>query len=136
MTSDASKWLHETFPPEVARGILAGRPLRIHAVRVSLVREGDVTGFAIDTPPRDGRSKKWVQTTQKIARILKGEFEQLPPEVEKVLAVIAHLLPGDTPVPLVTVETWVSMRDDGGTWWEVTALLTPAAGCLPKLLLS
>jgi len=34
MTSAASQQFFDTFPPDSARGILEGRPLRIHAVRV------------------------------------------------------------------------------------------------------
>ena len=34
-----SRQFFETFPPEVARAILEGRPLRIHAAKVSVVRE-------------------------------------------------------------------------------------------------
>jgi hypothetical protein len=133
MTSAASQQFFDTFPPDIARGILEGRPLRIHAVRVSLVREAGSTGFAIDTLQADGRPTEWERTTQKICRILKNEVERLPAKTKTTLAAIAHLMPDDTPVPLITVETWLSMQDDGGSWWEVTALLNLAAVCLPDV---
>jgi len=57
MTSALSRQFFETFPPEVARAILEGRPLRIHAAKVSVVYEDGEVGFAIDTLPRDGRPK-------------------------------------------------------------------------------
>ena len=51
MTSAASQQFFETFPPEVARAILEGRPLRIHAAKVSVVREAGTTGLR-STPSR------------------------------------------------------------------------------------
>ncbi len=134
MTPTLSRQFFETFPPDVARAILEGRPLRIHAVRVSLVRETGTTGFAIDTLPRDGRPAEWEQTTQAICRILKKEVERLPAKTTRPLAAIAHLVPENTPVPLITLETWLSMKDDGGSWWEVTGLLNLAAICLPDVV--
>jgi hypothetical protein len=134
VTAAASQQFFDTLPPEVAQGILEGRPLRIHAARVSLVREAGSTGFAIDTLPRDGRLPEWERTTQKICKILKSEVERLPAKTKTPLAAIAHLMPEDTPAPLITVETWLSMKDDGGSWWEVTALLNLAAICLPDMV--
>ena len=55
MTPTLSRQFFETFPPEVARAILEGRPLRIHAAKVSVVRDKTGAAFAIDTLPRDGR---------------------------------------------------------------------------------
>lgn len=131
MTSALSHQFFDTFPPEVAQGILEGRPLRGHAVKVSVVRENGEIGFVIDTLPANGRPPEWEQTTQKICRILKNEVERLPAETKKIFAAIAHLMPEDTPILLIQVETWLSMRDDGGSWWTVTAALGLAAVCLP-----
>jgi len=77
------------------------------------MRTGEV-GFAIDTLPRDGRPKEWERTTQKICKILKDEVERMPRETKRALAVAAHLLPADEPILLFQVETWLSMKDDGG----------------------
>ena len=43
MTYAASQQFFETFPPEVARGILEGDRLRVHAAKVSVVREAGTT---------------------------------------------------------------------------------------------
>jgi len=134
MTSAASQQFFETFPPEVARAILEGRPLRIHAAKVSVVREAGTTGFAIDTLPRDGRPKEWERTTQKICRILKGEVDRLPAETKRALAAVAHILPADEPLLLFQIETWLSMKDDGGSWWEVPAFLSLAGISLPDVV--
>ncbi|HOC85096.1 MAG TPA: hypothetical protein PKJ67_10850, partial [Methanoculleus sp.] len=92
-----SRQFFETFPPEVARAILEGRPLRIHAAKVSVVRDKTGAAFAIDTLPRDGRPKEWERTTQRICRILKGEVDRLPPETKRALAAVAHILPAGEP---------------------------------------
>ena len=93
MTSAASQQFFETFPPEVARGILEGDRLRVHAAKVSVVRDKTGAAFAIDTLPRDGRPKEWERTTQKIGRILKSEVDRLPAETKRALAAVAHILP-------------------------------------------
>ena len=134
MTPTLSRQFFETFPPEVARAILEGRPLRIHAAKVSVVREAGTTGFAIDTLPRDGRPAEWEKTTQKICKILKDEVDRLPAETKRALAALAHLLPDDEPILLFQVETWLSMQDDGGSWWEVPAYLSLAAISLPAVV--
>jgi len=129
-----SRQFFETFPPEVARAILEGRPLRIHAAKVSVVRDKTGAAFAIDTLPRDGRPKEWERTTQRICRILKGEVDRLPPETKRALAAVAHILPAGEPILLFQVETWLSMKDDGGSWWEVPAYLSLAAISLPAVV--
>ena len=134
MTPTLSRQFFETFPPEVARAILEGRPLRIHAAKVSVVREAGTTGFAIDTLPRDGRPKEWERTTQKICKILKDEVERMPRETKRALAVSAHLLPDDEPLLLFQIETWLSMQDDGGSWWEVLAYLSLMGISLPEVV--
>jgi len=134
MTPTLSRQFFDTFPPEVARAILEGRPLRIHAAKVSVVREAGTTGFAIDTLPRDGRPKEWERTTQKICKILKDEVERMPRETKRALAVAAHLLPDDEPLLLFQIETWLSMQDDGGSWWEVPAYLSLMGISLPEVV--
>jgi len=134
MTSAASQQFFETFPPEVARAILEGRPLRIHAAKVSVVRDKTGAAFAIDTLPRDGRPKEWERTTQKICKILKREVDRLPAETKRALAAVAHILPAGEPILLFQVETWLSMQDDGGSWWEVPAYLSLAAIALPDVV--
>jgi len=134
MTPTLSRQFFETFPPEVARGILEGDRLRIHAAKVSVVREAGTTGFAIDTLPRDGRPAEWEKTTQRICRILKGEVDRLPAETKRALAAVAHILPAGEPILLFQVETWLSMKDDGGSWWEVPAYLSLAAISLPAVV--
>jgi hypothetical protein len=134
MTSAASQQFFETFPPEVARAILEGRPLRIHAAKVSVVRDKTGAAFAIDTLPRDGRPKEWERTTQKICKILKDEVDRLPAETKRALAAVAHILPAGEPILLFQVESWLSMKDDGGSWWEVPAYLSLAAISLPAVV--
>jgi hypothetical protein len=134
MTSAASQQFFETFPPEVARGILEGDRLRVHAAKVSVVRDKTGAAFAIDTLPRDGRPKEWERTTQKIGRILKSEVDRLPAETKRALAAVAHILPAGEPILLFQVETWLSMQDDGGSWWEVPAYLSLAAIALPDVV--
>ena len=134
MTSAASQQFFDTFPPEVAQGLLEGDRLRVHAAKVSVVREAGTTGFAIDTLPRDGRPKEWERTTQKICKILKSEVERLPVETKRALAAAAHLLPADEPILLFQVDTWLSMQDDGGSWWEVPAYLSLGAMILPNVV--
>ena len=129
-----SRQFFETFPPEVARAILEGRPLRIHAAKVSVVRDKTGAAFAIDTLPRDGRPKEWERTTQRLCRILKGEVDRLPAETKRALAAVAHILPAGEPILLFQVETWLSMKDDGGSWWEVPAYLSLAAISLPAVV--
>ena len=134
MTSAASQQFFETFPPEVARAILEGDRLRIHAAKVSVVREAGTTGFAIDTLPRDGRPAEWEKTTQRICRILKDEVERMPWKTKQALAAVAHILPAGEPILLFQVETWLSMQDDGGSWWEVPAFLSLAGISLPDVV--
>ena len=133
MTSAASQQFFETFPPEVARGILEGDRLRIHAAKVSVVREAGTTGFAIDTLPAAGRPAEWEKTTQRICRILKDEVERMPWKTKQALAAVAHLTPGE-PILLFQVETWLSMKDDGGSWWEVPAYLPLVAISIPDVV--
>jgi len=56
----------------------------------------------------------------------------MPAETKQALAVTAHILPGEE-IPLFQIETHLSMMDDGGSWWEVPAYLSPhgdrTAGC-------
>jgi hypothetical protein len=127
MTPTLSRQFFETFPPEVARGILEGDRLRVHAAKVSVVRDKTGAAFAIDTLPRDGRPAEWEKTTQRICRILKGEVDRLPAETKRALAAVAHILPAGEPILLFQVETWLSMKDDGGSWWEVPAYLSLVA---------
>ena len=134
MTSTLSRQFFETFPPDIARGLLEGDRLRIHAAKVSVVREAGTTGFAIDTLPADGRPPEWERTTQRICRILKNEVDRLPAETKRALAAVAHILPAGEPILLFQVETWLSMKDDGGSWWEVTACLPLAAISLPTVV--
>ena len=134
MTPSLSRQFFKTFPPEVARGFLEGDRLRIHAAKVSVVREAGTTGFAIDTLPAAGRPAEWEKTTQRICRILKDEVERMPRETKRALAVAAHLLPADEPILLFQVETWLSMKDDGGSWWEVPAFLSLAGISLPDVV--
>ena len=134
MTPTLSRQFFETFPPEVARGILEGDRLRVHAAKVSVVREAGTTGFAIDTLPVAGRPAEWERTTQKICKILKDEVERMPAGTKRALAAVAHLLPDDEPILLFQVETWLSMQDDGGSWWEVPAYLSLAAIALPDVV--
>ena len=133
MTSALSRQFFETFPPEVARAILEGRPLRIHAAKVSVVRDKTGAAFAIDTLPRDGRPKEWERTTLQSCKILKDEGERMPRETKRALAGAALLLPADEPILLFQGETWLSMKDDGGSWWEVPAYLSLAAISLPDV---
>lgn len=134
MTSTTSKEFFDTFSPEVARGILEGDRLRIHAAKVSVVHADGEVGFAIDTLPRDGRPKDWEKTTQRICRILKNEVERLPAETRHLLAAVAHILPAGEPILLFQVESWLSMQDDGGSWWEVPAYLSLVAIALPDVI--
>ena len=134
MTSALSRQFFDTFPPEVARGFLAGDRLRIHAAKVSAVREAGTTGFAIDTFPRDGRQKEWERTTQRISKILKSEVERMPRATKQALVAAARILPDDEPILLFQVETWLSMQDGGGSWWEVPAYLSLVAIALPDVI--
>ena len=134
MTPTLSRQFFETFPPDVARAILEGRPLQIHAAKVSVVREAGTTGFAIDTLPAAGRPAEWEKTTQRICRILKDEVERMPWKTKQALAAVAHILPAGEPILLFQVETWLSMKDDGGSWWEVPAYLSLAAISLPAVV--
>jgi len=134
MTPTLSRQFFETFPPEVARGILEGDRLRVHAAKASVVRDKTGAAFAIDTLPRDGRPAEWERTTQRICRILKGEVDRLPAETKRALAAVAHILPAGEPILLFQVETWLSMKDDGGSWWEVPAYLSLAAISLPAVV--
>lgn len=133
MTPSLSEQFYSTFPPEVARGILEGDRLRVHAAKVSVVRDGTGVAFAIDTLPRDGRPKDWERVTRKICRILKNEVERMPWKTKQALAAVAHLTPGE-PILLFQVETWLSMKDDGGSWWEVPAFLSLAGISLPDVV--
>ena len=134
MTPSLSRQFFETFPPEVARGFLEGDRLRIHAAKVSLVREAGTTGFAIDTLPAGDRPAEWEKTTQRICRILKDEVERMPRETKQALIAAAHLLPADEPILLFQVESWLSMQDDGRSWWEVPAYLSLAGISLPDVV--
>ena len=134
MTPTLSRQFFETFPPDVARAILEGRPLQIHAAKVSVVREAGTTGFAIDTLPAAGRPAEWEKTTQRICRILKDEVERMPWKTKQALAAVAHILPAGEPILLFQVETWLSMKDDGGSWWEVPAFLSLAGISLPDVV--
>ena len=133
MTSKESMEFYDLVGPDVARAILEGRPLRIHAAKVSVVYEDGEVGFAIDTLPRDNRPKEWERTTHQICKILKREVERLPVETKRLLATFAYILPGE-PILLFQVETWLSMKDDGGSWWEVPAYLSLAAIALPDVV--
>ena len=134
MSTSAGRQAFDSLPEAVRCGILEGDRLRIHAAKVSVVRDGAGYGFAIDTLNRDGRPAEWERTTQKIGRILKSEVERMPRETKRALAALAHLLPDDEPILLFQVETWLSMQDDGGSWWEVPAYLSLAAISLPAVV--
>ena len=134
MTSSAARQAFDSLPEAVRRGILEGDRLRVHAAKVSVVRDGAGYGFAIDTLNRDGRPAEWERTTQKIGRILKSEVERMPRETKQALIVVAHLLPDDEPLLLFQIETWLSMQDDGGSWWEVPAFLSLAGISLPDVV--
>ena len=133
MSTSAGRQAFDSLPEAVRRGILEGDALRIHAAKVSVVREAGTTGFAIDTLPVAGRPAEWERTTQKICKILKREVERLPVETKRLLATFAYILPGE-PILLFQVETWLSMKDDGGSWWEVPAYLSLAAISLPAVV--
>ncbi len=133
MTSAESRRFYETTPPPIARDLLEGKPLRVHAAKVSVVREAGTTGFAIDTLPAGDRPAEWEKTTQRICRILKDEVERMPWKTKQALAAVAHLTPGE-PILLFQVETWLSMKDDGGSWWEVPAFLSLAGISLPDVV--
>jgi len=134
VTSAASQQFFDTFPPEVAQGILEGDRLRVHAAKVSVVRDGSGVAFAIDTLPRDGRPLEWERITRKICKILKSEVERLPAGTKRALAAAAHLLPADEPILLFQVDTWLSMQDDGGSWWEVPGYLSLMGIALPDVI--
>lgn len=133
MTPSLSRQFFDAFPGDVARGFLEGDRLRIHAAKVSLVREAGTTGFAIDTLLAGDRPAEWEKTTQRICRILKDEVERMPWKTKQALAAVAHLTPGE-PILLFQVETWLSMEDDGGSWWEVPAFLSLAGISLPDVV--
>ena len=134
MSTSAGRQAFDSLPEAVRCGIHEGDRLRIHAAKVSVVREAGTTGFAIDTLPAAGRPAEWERTTQKIGRILKSEVERMPRETKQALIAAAHLLPDDEPILLFQVETWLSMQDDGGSWWEVPAYLSLAAIALPDVV--
>jgi hypothetical protein len=134
MTSPTSKEIYDTLPPEVIKALLEGRMFLIHTVRVCVVREDAGTGIAIDTLRREDMSAMWVKTTQTICTILAEEFKRLPKKTQKTLIAAADLLPATIPLPLVQIDTWLSMRDDGGSWWDVSASLSPATLTLPDVL--
>ncbi|MFA5409556.1 MAG: hypothetical protein WC277_10605 [Bacilli bacterium] len=134
MTSAESRRFYETTPPPIARDLLEGKPLRVHAAKVSVVREGDAIWFAIDTLPRSTRPDEWEKTTHRICQILKSEVDRMPVETKRTLAAAAHLLPDDMPLLLFQIESWLSMKDDGGSWWEVPAYLSLAAISLPAVV--
>lgn len=133
MTSPQTRAFYRRVHPDLVRAILEGNRIRVHAVRLSVVRDGSETGFAIDTLPREGRPKEWERTTREICRILKGEADRLPRETKHLLAALAHITPGE-PLLLFQVETWLSMQDDGGSWWEVPAFLSLLAIALPDVI--
>ena len=54
-------------------------------------------------------------------------------ETKRLLATFAYILPGE-PILLFQVETWLSMKDDGGSWWEVPAFLSLAGISLPDVV--
>lgn len=134
MTSPTSKEIYDTLPPEITKALLEGRMFPIHAVRVYVVREDVGTGIAIDTLRREGMSAMWVESTQAICSILAEEFASLPKKTQKALIAAADVLPITVSLPLVQIDTWLSMRDDGGSWWDVSATLSPTTVALPDVL--
>lgn len=127
-----SQQFYDHFPPEVARAILEGRSLRVHAGKVSVVRDGGGYAFAFDTLPRDGRPEAWERTTQKIGKILKQEMDRLPAKTKQALIVFSAVTAEETPVLLI--ETWVRMGDGGGSLWTVTTGLSLFATTLPAVV--
>jgi TPP-dependent trihydroxycyclohexane-1,2-dione (THcHDO) dehydratase len=71
--------------------------------------------------------------TRKICRILKHEVDRLQPETKHLLAALAQITPAE-PFFLFRIETWLSMQDDGGSWWEVPAVLSLVAISLPDVV--
>lgn len=132
MTSSAARQAFDSLPEAVRRGILEGDALRLYAVRVSVVPDGDSYAWAIDTLPRDGRPAEWERVTQKIARIVKHEVERIDRATRQALQVIAAVTAED--LEIFQVDAWVSMDDDGGTLWTVTVSVYLAAAAFPAVL--
>ena len=65
---------------------------------------------------------------------LKDEVDRLPAETKRALAAVAHILPAGEPILLFQVETWLSIKDDGGSWWEVPAYLPLVAISIPDVV--
>lgn len=129
MSARGSPGLHDQLPAGVARAILEGEALRVHAVRVSLVRDDEAAGFAIDTLRAEGRPAEWEQTTQEICRIARDEMGKLSPTSVSALAVAAQMMPEDE-TPIIEINTWLSMQDNGGSWWEVDGAVSLVAAPL------
>jgi len=129
MTSKESKEFYDLVDPETMRHILEGGRIVGHAAKLSVVCIDDQPYFAVDTLRCDGRSKVWERSTRKICRILKNEACRLPPETLTTLAAAA-VMPGRQ-LPLFTVETHMSMLDNGGTQWDVVGYLSSTALLLP-----
>jgi len=128
-----SREFFDRLDPEVARAILEGARLQVHAARAIITRDDNGhPAVAIDTLPRASRPPRWEKTTRKICRILKAEMDKIPPGTMSALAAVAGIVP-DTDMPILEVVTFVSMGDDGGSWWEVVASLGLVAAGLPDL---
>ena len=133
MSTAGSQEFYDRLPPDVAKAVLEGKPLLIHAVKVSIVREGaGKMAYAIDTLPSEGRPKEWVRTTNRICSIVKAEIGKVPTPNMAILAVIGDLMP-EQETPIIKIDTWLSMKDDGGSWWEVTGVADLMVISLPDL---
>lgn len=129
MSARSSPGLYDCLPPRVTQAILEGEALRVHAVRVSLVRDGTGVNFAIDTLQAEGRPAEWERTTRKICRIARDEMEKIPPRTVSALAVVAQMMP-EPETPIIEINTWLSMKDDGGSWWVVDGAVSLVAASL------
>lgn len=133
MSAVDSQEFYDRLHPDVAKAVLEGKPLLIHAVKISIVREDDgKIAYAIDTLPSKGRTKEWVRTTNRICSIVKNEIGKVPAPNMAILALIGDLTP-QPETPIIEIDTWLSMKDDGGSWWEVTGAADLMVLSLPDL---
>ena len=130
--ASSSESIYDTHP-ELARVLIEGGRFRVHAAKVSLIYEDGSAWFAVDTLPRQGHPDAWEKTTRQICRILKREAERMPRKTKRLLTTLAVITP-DEPIVLFQIETWLSMQDDGGSWWEVPAYLSLAGIALPDVV--
>jgi len=110
------------FPRRMPRGDPSrGRPLRIHAAKVSVVRDKDaVQRVAIDTSRATAARAEWEKTErERICRILKVRWTGLPAETNELSQAVAPILPGkENRILLLPVETWPTADEDARcSWW-------------------